>query len=66
MTPVTVDDSAEKALVKTLDKMYVTVVGDLSLRTVEESGKNHGTVDQDLRLVLQAFVAPNTFVQSTK
>ena len=31
-----------------------------------ERSKNHGPVDLNLRHVLQAFVAPNTFVQSAK
>ena len=44
----------------------MTAVGDPTLRAIEESGKNHGPVDLNLYLVLQAFVAPKTLIQSTK
>ena len=44
----------------------MTAIGDLGLQVIEESGKNHSPVDLNLCLVLQAFVAPNMFVQSTK
>ena len=46
-----VEDGVETAMVKALKVTYVTVVGDPSLRAVEESGKIHSTVDQDLCLV---------------
>ena len=55
-----VEDGTESALV-----MYANVMGDSSLVTVEESGKNHGSVNKDICLVLQACVL-NAFVQSTK
>ena len=51
---------------KALEETNVTVVGDPSICAVEESGKNNGPVGLNLCLVLLAFVAPITFVQSTK
>ena len=53
-------------LVKSLMETDVTTVGDSGLCTVDESGKNHGLVDTNLSLVLQVFLVPNVFVQSTK
>ena len=48
ITPVNVKHSADTALLKVLVEMDVTVVGDLHLRVVEESGKNHGPVNRNL------------------
>ena len=42
------------------------MVDDPRLIAIEESGTNHGHVDLDCSLVLQVFVVPNAFVQSTK
>ena len=61
VSPANVEDGAETALKET----YVAAVGNPSLRAIE-SGKNHDPVDLKLSPILQAFVAPNTFVQSTK
>ena len=46
--------------------IYVTAVGDPSLRTVEENSKNNGPVGPDISLVLQVFVGSNAFAHSTK
>ena len=61
-----VEDGADTALMKALEETCVTVVGDPTLLAAEKSGKNHGRVDLNLCLVLQAFFAPSTFVQSTE
>ena len=66
VTPVNVDDGAQTAQMKALGETNETAVGDSGLQKVEESGKNHGSVDPDFCLVLQVFVIPNTFVQSAK
>ena len=66
-TQVSVDDGAETAMMKASEETDVTAVGDPSLWAIEESGKDHSLLDMNcLCLVIQAFVAPNTFVQSTK
>ena len=44
----------------------MTAIGDTSLNALEVCGKNHVPVDRSLCLILPAFVAGYTFVQSTK
>ena len=66
VTPANVEDDADTALMKALEETYVTVVGDPSLCAMEESGKFHSSVDLNICLVIQAYVAPNTFVQFAK
>ena len=66
VTPVNAEDSAETALMETLEEADVTAVGDPRLRSVEEGGKNHCPVDPDLCLTLQAFVGLDPFVQPAK
>ena len=65
VSPANAEDGAEIAMMKA-HEMYVTAVGDPNFSAIEESGKNHNSVDQNLFLLPQAFVTPNMFVQPSK
>ena len=54
----------ETALSKTLDETYESALGNPSLRDFEEGGMNSRPVDLNFFPVLQAIVAPDTFLQS--
>ena len=61
-----VEIGADTALMNALEMTYVTAVGHPSLVAEVESDKHHVPADLYLCVVSQAFVAPNTFLQSTK
>ena len=66
VTPANDEYDAETELMKALEETYMTVVGRQSRIAVEYSGKFHGSVDPDICLFFQSFVAPSTFVQYTR
>ena len=73
-TPANGEDSAETALLKALEETALwkeleetalwKELEETPVIAVGDPSKNHGPLDLNLCLVLQAFVAPNTFVQS--
>ena len=67
VTPVNVEDGVETDLMKSLEETYVTAVSHLSLSAIDGGGggKNQCLVDPNRCLILQAFIIPRTFVEST-
>ena len=63
---VTFDISRTSALMVKLNEVQVATIGESELRTIQQNNKQKSYIDADLRVFLEIFVIPDTYVKSNE